>query len=485
MASSTLGTSDVTLHGVGRTGDSKVFFDTNVPVFEEETLTTESEQEEDYNHHNDHMRVSTQPKGERIENHIKGLIRTKTKLDLEVAHEVDDAERGNNDDLDAKAEMKTFARKKNSAHTYRVKEGFLKKRSHGLVNTWQKRWFYLINEKLIYFKRGRTKPCGIIPLENCHPCEDVSTDGFNGRFKMRFGKSEKDTFYFDTRRVKTTKDYDEEEEKALWIAAINHNIKVLRATLQETVDSRNAEEVMEDEVRPPPVRRAYCCTARDRSWKIGNRRQKNFSELPTVRWKQYMATAKTGDVLLFNSNGAGPSIIRFGTNSSYDHVGLVVKMKGRRACVLEALGEGVSIEDFANFYDYGWCRNYPCLAVRRLHADLTKSQVAQLEDFVTMVIGRKYNLWKPNAMFRKKSVIIAEDPDRAFFCSELVACAFKQAGLLPTHQASSCYVPGAFAECAGMRLLCGARLGPEERIIFDNRPERKEGKGSASTCRII
>jgi len=210
-----------------------------------------------------------------------------------------------------------------------------------------------------------------------------------------------------------------------------------------------------------------CCAGRQRGWHISAGKQTAFENLKTVDWRRYARTAKTGDVLLFNTRGTGASVIRFGTNSYYDHVGIVLKIEGKNASVLEALGDGVGIVEIRDFWGFRWWKQYRCIAVRRLHADLPEQSVAALERFISMVIGRKYGLWTPSALKRKNSVLCADDPNRSFFCSELVACAYKRVGLLPDHQASCTYVPGAFAECTKMRLLKGAFLGPEEKLIFD------------------
>mmetsp|Transcript_10759 Transcript_10759/g.17217 ORF Transcript_10759/g.17217 Transcript_10759/m.17217 type:complete len:187 (-) Transcript_10759:713-1273(-) len=120
----------------------------------------------------------------------------------------------------------------------RIKEGFLKKRSHGIGHGWQKRWFYLMKNKLIYFKRGKAKPAGSIPLEKCFLCEDDSTPQYKGRFKMKFGDDEKDTFYFDTYRKKADEMYDQAAEKERWIAAINQNITAAKRQESTTPKKR-------------------------------------------------------------------------------------------------------------------------------------------------------------------------------------------------------------------------------------------------------
>jgi len=69
--------------------------------------------------------------------------------------------------------------------------------------------------------------------------------------------------------------------------------------------------------------------------------------------------------------------------------------------------------------------------------------------------------------FRRASVHPkATDSRRTFFCSELIAKAYKVMGLL-RHDVPSClYLPGAFTDNSGLRLLSGAELGCEMKMKF-------------------
>jgi hypothetical protein len=56
--------------------------------------------------------------------------------------------------------------------------------------------------------------------------------------------------------------------------------------------------------------------------------------------------------------------------------------------------------------------------------------------------------------------------DKSFFCSELVASAYKCLGLLPKKIASSHYWPGSFSTENKLDLLDNAHLGDEQLIDF-------------------
>mmetsp|Transcript_3432 Transcript_3432/g.5321 ORF Transcript_3432/g.5321 Transcript_3432/m.5321 type:complete len:496 (-) Transcript_3432:211-1698(-) len=451
----------------------KAFFDSNIPAVELEDSNIDNEQDEVY-HPSDHKRARGAEEKNEAETYIQHMIKSKSRLDLEIP----EATLTENTKPNAEAEGKKEHQEPGEDERMRIKEGFLKKRSHGIGHGWQKRWFYLMKNKLIYFKRGKAKPAGSIPLEKCFLCEDDSTPQYKGRFKMKFGDDEKDTFYFDTYRKKADEMYDQAAEKERWIAAINQNITA--AKRQESTTPKKDHPLIDTDKRARASSKSPKRARSSRGWKVQHGKQKAFRELATTKWKAYNQSAKTGDVVLFHTRGTGPAVIRFGTNSAYDHVGVVVKLKGRPPAVLEALGEGVEMVNISDFRDYDWYKQYTCMSVRRLHGNLTEKQLEQLEEFVKMVIGRKYNLWKPTSLYRRKSTLPAHNPDRAFFCSELVAAAYKQASLLPSHSASCTYFPGSFAESANMMLLGGASLGPEERIIFHKSQEIVEKAAATS-----
>lgn len=66
---------------------------------------------------------------------------------------------------------------------------------------------------------------------------------------------------------------------------------------------------------------------------------------------------------------------------------------------------------------------------------------------------------------------IMDDPltslqERGFFCSELVACAYKFMNLLPKKKASSKYWPGSFSKEKKLSLLGKSKLGEQYMIDF-------------------
>lgn len=80
----------------------------------------------------------------------------------------------------------------------------------------------------------------------------------------------------------------------------------------------------------------------------------------------------------------------------------------------------------------------------------------------------KYRL-NPSKIFRKKFENDSENisEDKSYFCSELVASAYKCLGLLPKDISASQYWPGNFSSKSDMKLIGEGMLEDEQMIEFD------------------
>ena len=109
--------------------------------------------------------------------------------------------------------------------------------------------------------------------------------------------------------------------------------------------------------------------------------------------------------------------------------------------------------------------------MRHLYCDRDEDFISTMEKFIKTVVGNSYSLKLKQLLFRKKS--IAQDgegiEDREFFCSELIAKAFKETGLLNTEQSSCQFMPSTFSKegMKNFKLEQGARFGEELMITFD------------------
>lgn len=183
--------------------------------------------------------------------------------------------------------------------------------------------------------------------------------------------------------------------------------------------------------------------------------------------REFFETAESGDLLLFQSKTIGANFQRIITRSNYDHVALVIKFANNRLVIFEALREnGVSICDWDRFMTKKWFQLYNRIAYRKLQCKKTPRFTDILEDFVRQTLGKPFKI-NPMKLLRNTN-----DQDHAgkikesksYFCSELVATAYKRLNLLDPEKAASKYWPGEFSQedrSNEIRLLNGARLGDE------------------------
>ena len=108
--------------------------------------------------------------------------------------------------------------------------------------------------------------------------------------------------------------------------------------------------------------------------------------------------------------------------------------------------------------------------MRHLECERDEAFLTQMEAFIKSVVGNSYNISMRHVLFRKKSFDknSSQNEERRFFCSELIAKAFKEVGLLQSEQASCQFMPSDFSKEGGKLKLRGeARLGDELMIVFD------------------
>jgi len=185
------------------------------------------------------------------------------------------------------------------------------------------------------------------------------------------------------------------------------------------------------------------------------------SMIPRRWWKQtiilapqFAQIAQTGDLLLFRTNSNVAKLQRLVTRGSFDHVGVLIRFQNNsRLCILEAMGEtGVSLVEWDSFIKNSWNKLYTRTAYRRLEFDRDPERLQPFLVWMRSVYGRPYKLSfdgikKGMEKKSRKSVVLPNnDQDRGFFCSELVAKAYKVLKLLPEERASVQYWPSVFAD---------------------------------------
>eukprot|EP00357_Protocruzia_adherens_P033023 CAMPEP_0115000164 /NCGR_PEP_ID=MMETSP0216-20121206/16592_1 /TAXON_ID=223996 /ORGANISM="Protocruzia adherens, Strain Boccale" /LENGTH=592 /DNA_ID=CAMNT_0002365205 /DNA_START=36 /DNA_END=1814 /DNA_ORIENTATION=+ len=305
-------------------------------------------------------------------------------------------------------------------------EGWLWKKSPKMMARYQKRYFRLQNKKLYYYrKKEDTQPLGCINF-------DLVT--VNIRIEDKETPTKFSIFMLANPRIFKLK---AEDTKTLyqWAAALRLHINHSRG---HEVDQ------------------------------ISLSIQKKFWKFDRISEEQFLKSVETGDILLFRGDSFGSKVQRSFTRSAYDHVGLLLRYDNDKIGVLESTGlEGVGIVTWDQFMSYKWHLLYSRLVYRQMDMERPKEVILKLENYIRKVLGKKYKI-STKKLLRRFSVLGEEkdEEDQSFFCSELIAAAYKEIGILPPELSASQYWPGSFSSERSLPLQNGAKLGPELLLDF-------------------
>ncbi|CAD8128527.1 unnamed protein product [Paramecium sonneborni] len=157
----------------------------------------------------------------------------------------------------------------------------------------------------------------------------------------------------------------------------------------------------------------------------------------------FLKIVESGDLLLFETNNTGAKLQRVFTNTKYDHVAIAIKMANKYLFVFDANADtGVTFMEWSQFIEINDL--YEKLAIRKLICVDRQEIENKLIQFLQQVHGKKYEITF-SKLFRQKSLSPSKQ-NESFFCSELVAKAFKYCGLLESEKASSSFLPVEFTK---------------------------------------
>jgi len=182
---------------------------------------------------------------------------------------------------------------------------------------------------------------------------------------------------------------------------------------------------------------------------------------------------RAGDILLFQTKSNVLSgLTRSVTASRWDHIGLLVGDE-RQLYVMEALANGgVQTSRFSQFYNCGWYKQYSSIAIRRLVGPMSQDMRKQLTDFINRAMGKKYKVkaFQMVTQWLGASGGGQYETDKTHFCcSELVAAAYKDLGILRPDIDAVVYLPGSFGADKQLMLLEGFRLSEEMEVRFETK----------------
>ena len=165
--------------------------------------------------------------------------------------------------------------------------------------------------------------------------------------------------------------------------------------------------------------------------------------------------------MLFRSKNIISKAQRTVARSKYDHVALLIKDAGLLGFLESTRIVGVNILLWVEFIERDWHSSYSKIIFRKLHVSNSEGFEAIIKDFAMESRGKKFN-----ASIRKILGSKQTDENEGYFCSELLASAYKKAGILPSEIDPSDYWPGHFAEERNLHLV-NAYLGPLTQINFE------------------
>jgi len=153
---------------------------------------------------------------------------------------------------------------------------------------------------------------------------------------------------------------------------------------------------------------------------------------------------------------------------------MLLRYQDGRLFLLESTnGEGVGISEWTEETAKDYRDAYRKIVYRQLQFRRTFQLVVKLEKFLKNARGKKYELDPLRLLQKYSSTDSVENlhENKGYFCSELIASAYKTLGILPKHISSAQYWPGTFSAENNLKLENGARFGEELLIEFEENQE--------------
>lgn len=186
----------------------------------------------------------------------------------------------------------------------------------------------------------------------------------------------------------------------------------------------------------------------------------------------------TGDLVLFSGEGHISTGIKLFTRSRWSHVGMVVRSDDLDSVLL---WESTTLSDVLDVDTALATRGVQLvllsqrlasyrgtIGIRRLQMRRSKAQLETLGALRRSLAGRPYEQQWRDLLCADFRFLGRAAPDfSSFFCSELVALAYQELGLLPRQPMAGRYVPADFSTGRGtvdVRLAAGVRLLPEQIV---------------------
>jgi hypothetical protein len=299
-----------------------------------------------------------------------------------------------------------------------IKGWIRRKPIHGMKD-WEWRFFTMVQGKLCYFLyESDVTPAGVFNFKQLTgTIETIGTKKFILEFHSCHHQ-----FFYKTRSK-------EERQKWLTCVSINLNLYSPRDQILNSIASKE-----------------------------------NFWKIEKISNLKFLCTANTADLMLFQAKNVGARIQRKIAGSQFDHVAMILCHASGKVSIFEATNQdGVALVDWDQFFELNWLDLYSQVVYRKVEFERTDTMLMDLQKFINETKGKKF-AFNAKKMIIKNNKKAGQEED--FFCSELVASAFKAMGLLPFELDPSKIWPVNFEKDDGLPLI-NAKMGPLVEIDFD------------------
>ncbi|CAG9322274.1 unnamed protein product [Blepharisma stoltei] len=301
------------------------------------------------------------------------------------------------------------------------KSGWLQKRSHHLFHRWQRRYFVLRDKTLYYYNKPESsQPKLSINFDLV--TVDLNVDNPDNPAEITLTP-------FGSTKPFRLRGKNETENKDWALALIYH--------IEASDGFRNS--------------------------KIIDKPKHKFWKTPRISEEKLKEDARTGDLLLFKSKSLKAKLKRGITRSKYDYIAMILKWGNGKIGIIETEEQGVRINMWEDFMENHENQKYKRIVYRSLEFDRNEPAMENLEIFLKEVEGKM--LTASPRKSSKKGKKEEDSNEEGFFCSELVASAYKAMGLLSDDIPVSNYLPEHFSSGKQLNLI-NAQLGPELLLDF-------------------
>ena len=208
---------------------------------------------------------------------------------------------------------------------------------------------------------------------------------------------------------------------------------------------------------------------------------KHFNKKTYITPEYFEYIAKTGDLILFQTNHILTKAQRCYTCDKYDHIALIFKNYGllslfdaskKNKCQYHYWGTFMATLNHISFFKVVYRRLNIEEKNMKKKIEIQNKIEKDTEEFLEQVIDKKYHLSLCNILFkgRPDEYELNQDWNQAegFSCSSLIAAYYIKLGIIQLDKTIHSILPGDFEENKYLNFLPGFSLGPEKIIEFSS-----------------